>query len=98
MEKVEIEVNKREELGKKLKVLRSQGLVPAVVYGKKIKSLPIVIDGKMFVKRILKSEAGMNVIVSLKIQGEKSIPVLTQEVQRNPLTDEILHIDFRNIV
>ncbi len=100
MEKIELEAQKREEFGKKLKAVRKQELVPAVVYGKKIKPLHIAIDKKNFIKTILRSEAGMNAIVSLKVAGEKAkaIPVLTHEVQRDPLTDEILHVDFRHIL
>jgi large subunit ribosomal protein L25 len=100
MEKIEMEVKKREEFGKKLKSLRAQGLIPAIVYGRKIKPLSIAIEEKIFVKQILGSEAGRNAIVTLKVSGEKTkeIPVLTQEVQRDPLTDEILHVDFRHIV
>ncbi|NQT29461.1 MAG: 50S ribosomal protein L25, partial [Candidatus Saganbacteria bacterium] len=41
MAKVEIAADKREELGKKNKKIRQQGLVPAVVYGRKFKSTPI---------------------------------------------------------
>ena len=98
MEKIELEASKREEVGKKLKGVRSQGLIPAVVYGRKISPLSISINKKTFVKNILKSDAGMNAIVSLKIAGDKEIPVLTHMVQTNPMTDEILHIDFRHIV
>ncbi|MBI5078598.1 50S ribosomal protein L25 [Candidatus Saganbacteria bacterium] len=100
MEKVEIEARERPQIGKGLKNLRKQGLIPAVIYGKKIGSRSIVIDRKAFVKGVLGSVAGRNAIISLKITGEKGqgISVLTQEVQRNPLTDEILHIDFRHIV
>jgi large subunit ribosomal protein L25 len=100
MEKIVLEAKTREEIGKKLKGLRRQGLVPAVVYGKKIKALALAIDSKSFVKQILRSEAGRNAIVTLKVTGGKAkdIAVLTQEVQLNPLTDEILHIDFRHIV
>jgi large subunit ribosomal protein L25 len=100
MEKIELEVKKREEIGKKLKPLRQAGLIPAVVYGRKIKPLSIMIDKKLFIKTILRSEAGMNAIVALKLAGEKTkeIPVLTHEVQRDPLTDEIIHIDFRHII
>jgi large subunit ribosomal protein L25 len=100
METIELEAQKREEFGKKLKAIRKQDLVPAVVYGKKIKPVSIAIDKKNFIKTILRSEAGMNAIVSLKVAGEKgkAIPVLTHAVQRDPLTDDILHIDFRHIV
>ncbi|MFA4844459.1 MAG: 50S ribosomal protein L25 [Candidatus Margulisiibacteriota bacterium] len=100
MEKIILEAKPREEIGKKLKGLRRQGLVPAVVYGKKIKALALAIDGKSFIKQILRSVAGRNAIVTLKVAGGKvkDISVLTQEVQMNPLTDEILHVDFRHIV
>jgi large subunit ribosomal protein L25 len=100
MEKIELEANKRETAGQGLKKLRGAGSIPAVVYGKKIKPLSITVDRKLFVKKILRSEAGMNAIVTLKVAGEKQkeIAALTHAVQRNPLTDEILHIDFRHIV
>lgn len=100
MEKIELEAKPREVIGKKIKSLRRQGLIPAVVYGKKLKSLALAIETKNFIKQILKSSAGRNAIVTLKIVGGKTkdIAVLTQEVQINPLTDEILHVDFRHIV
>lgn len=98
METVVIEAQKREERGKKLKGLRNQGLIPAVVYGKKFKSLPIVIDRKTFEKRILASGAGKNALISLKMTGAKEVSVITNAIQRDPLTDDILHIDFTHIV
>lgn len=99
MEKIELEAKQREEVGKHLNKIRKLGLIPAVVYGKKIKPLSIAVDRKIFVKNILESDSGMNAIISLKLEGKsKDIPVLTHEVQRNNLTDEILHVDFRHIV
>jgi large subunit ribosomal protein L25 len=98
MEKIELEAKKREEIRKGLDKVRRRGLIPAVVYGKKHAALPIMIDRKSFIKNILESDAGMNAIVSLKVSGGKEVPVLTHVVQRDPLTDEILHIDFRHIV
>lgn len=97
---IEIEAKQRAELGKELKKFRAQNLIPAIVYGKKIESIPLFIDKKVFIKKVLESEAGMNALISLKIaeQKGKGIAVLTHEVQRNPLNDEIIHIDFRNIV
>ncbi|MGB9612613.1 MAG: 50S ribosomal protein L25 [Candidatus Margulisiibacteriota bacterium] len=100
MEKIELEVEKREEFGRRLKKLRSQGFIPAIIYGRKISPLAIAVDKKVFVKNILESEAGMNAIVTLKVKGEekKGIAVLTHGVQKDPLTGEIIHIDFRHIV
>ena len=101
MAKVEIKAVKREELGKQAKKLRAQALIPAVVYGRKLKSTPISLDMKEFKKKILQSEAGTNLIFNLKLSEDgksKSVPVITYNIQRNPLTDEIIHIDFMHVV
>jgi large subunit ribosomal protein L25 len=97
MAKVELKANKREEKRKKTKKIRSQGLIPAVVYGRKYKSAPVSIDMHEFKKKVLQSEAGLNLIFTLKIDKDK-IPVKTHSVQKNPLTDEILHLDFVNVI
>jgi len=100
MEKIILEAEKREELGKRVSKLRKQGLIPAIVYGRKISPLPIAIDKKTFIKNVLSTEAGMNAIVALKVKGEskKELSVLTHQVERDPLSGEILHVDFRHIV
>ena len=98
MENIEVEAKQREEVGKGLKKVRKSGLIPAVVYGKKMKPLSVSVDRKNFVKTILGSASGMNAIINLKLEGKtKPLSVLTHEVQRNNLTDEILHVDFRQI-
>jgi large subunit ribosomal protein L25 len=98
MENIEVEAKQREEIGKGLNKIRKMGLIPAVVYGKKIKPMAIAIERKNFVKNILGSDSGMNAIINLKLAGKgKPLSVLTHEVQRNDLTDEILHVDFRQI-
>lgn len=98
MENIELEAEKRELKGKKLKGLRKMGLIPAVVYGKKFKSLTVAVNSNMFEKKVLSSGAGRNALISLKMAGAKDIPVITSDIQRNPLTDSILHIDFSYIV
>lgn len=98
--KVELKARKREELGKKNKKVRSSGMVPAVVYGRKFKSTPIALDLKEFQRKVLQSEAGANLLFTLKISEDgkgRSIPVKTHRVQRNPLTDEVIHLDLMHI-
>ncbi len=98
MANIEVEAKQREEIGKGLKKIRKSGLIPAVVYGKKLKPISISIDRKNFVKTILGSASGMNAIINLKLEDKgKTLSVLTHEVQRNNLTDDILHVDFRQI-
>ncbi|HEC93997.1 MAG TPA: 50S ribosomal protein L25, partial [Candidatus Kaiserbacteria bacterium] len=63
---------KRDERGKRVHALRVAGRIPAVVYGPKQKSVPIVISLKEF-EGVLK-KAGESSVVSLA-GLEKSFPV-----------------------
>lgn len=99
--KVELKAGKREELGKKAKKVRKAGLIPAVVYGRKFKSTPISVNMKEFTKNVLQSEAGQNLLFTLKITEDgkgKSVPVITHHVERNPLTDDIIHLDLMHVI
>ncbi len=101
MAKIELKARKREEMGKRTKKIRATGLIPAVVYGRKFKSVPVAVDAKEYFKKVLESEAGLNLIFTLKMSEDgktKSVPVITHGIQRNPLTDEIIHIDFMHII
>ena len=82
----------RQEVGKKVKKLRKQGILPAVLYGPKIKSEPLTIDFKEFDK-VLK-EAGESTLISLEIEGGKKYSVLIHDIKRDPLTGDPLHVDF----
>ena len=84
----------RKNLGKKVKVLRKKGVLPAILYGPKIKTAqPLEIEEKHFEK--VYKEAGESTLISLEIEGQKQkIPVLIHEVARDPLTEKPIHVDF----
>lgn len=93
MEKLELEVSKRDVTGKKVRFLRSEGQTPAKIYGPGIDSVPVQVDTKTMEQILVK--AGETDLITLKLHGSKAHPkVLIREVQRKPLTDELLHIDF----
>jgi len=99
--KVEIKASKRTEIGKQNKKVRAQGLVPAVVYGRKFKATSVVVNLKEFNKKVLLSEAGSNLLFTLKMTDDgksKSVPVITQTIQRNPLNDDVIHLDLMHVV
>lgn len=100
MEFVELHATLREEKGKELnKKLRSQGLVPAVVYKKGEDTRLLKIDKKTLFKT-LHTEAGENVIVKLYIDGakkKKERTVIVKDIQRDPVKDTLLHVDFQEI-
>jgi large subunit ribosomal protein L25 len=100
MDKVTLKAQVRTLTGKKVaKDLRNQGVVPANVYkgSKGAVSLQIA---KIDLREVLSTKAGENVIITLKISGDtaaKDRTVLIKEIQREPIMDEILHVDFNEI-
>ena len=99
MEKVILKADERTATGKKIaKDLRNKGLVPANVYrgGKDALSLQLVNDE---FNEVLHTKAGENVIITLKISGGKvkDKTVLIKEIQRDPVKDSVLHVDFNEI-
>lgn len=99
MEKIQLKAEAREEAGKKpTKKIRNEGFVPAVVYKEGTKTVSLKINEKELA-HVLKSKAGANVLIGLKIGGDKSKErtVLIKEVQRHPIKAQILHVDFQEI-
>jgi large subunit ribosomal protein L25 len=96
MKQQELEVFKRDVTGKKVRFLRRQGIVPANIYGHGIESTPINVDTRSL-KHLL-AHTGKTDLISLKVDDSKEpIRVLMREIQRNPLTDEPLHVDFYKV-
>lgn len=96
MKRLELEASKRDVTGKKVRFLRRQGIIPANVYGHGIDSTPINVDARNL-KHLL-AHAGKTDLISLKVDDSKApVKVLMREVQRNPINDEPLHIDFYQV-
>jgi len=90
MKREKLAVEKRKVLGKKVKKLRREGVLPANVYGKDIKSVSVQVSQKEF-EKVFK-EAGETGLVDLQLEG-KSLPVLIHNVQTDYLGNK-LHADF----
>ena len=78
-------------MGKRGRILMDQERIPAVIYGHGLKNNLIDVDEKEF-KKVFK-EIGESALVELLIGKEKK-PVLVHEIQKDPVTDKIIHIDF----
>lgn len=89
-----LKVENRILLGKKINKLRKQGIVPSNIFGPEFKSTSISVDKKEFIKiyRVVR-ETGV-VYLSL---GKEEIPCLIKHLQKHPVTDILLHVDFRKI-
>jgi len=91
-----LQVEKRELTGRKVKQLRRAGLLPANVYGKKVKSQSVQVDAKTF--REVFEQVGETGLVELMVKGQKEArPVLVHNVQLDPITDLALHVDFYQV-
>jgi len=96
MADVQLPVDQRAVTGKKVRSLRRQGITPAHLYGRGTESLALQVATSQVVHLLRTS--GRNAIIDLKINGEGDArPVVLRGVQRNPVTDELVHIDFFQI-
>jgi len=99
MEKHKLKAEKRKIIGRKVKKLRKEGVLPANIYGKGIKSLAIQLPVKDFLQ--IYKEAGETGVIELSVgpadgDGE-SHPVLIHNLQIHPVTSEPLHVDFYKV-
>ncbi len=97
----------RNSFGKKTRTLKNQGKIPAVVYGPGEKNVSLEVDEKEF-KKVFKM-AGESSLVELQIaassddeaslapkmgRDKEKKPVLVHEIQKDPVSGKLIHIDF----
>jgi large subunit ribosomal protein L25 len=91
MKSITIKAQERESVGKKAtKALRDAGMVPCVIYGG---STPVhfAADERAF-KNLVYTPNAHTVVVDL--EGGKSFNAILQDIQFDPVSDRINHIDF----
>lgn len=96
METMQLQAKPRAEIGKKsTKAVRRNGALPAILYGHGIKPVALEIGVKDF-QTLLHTKAGENVLIDLQVSGVKlkESTCRIKEIQHNPVTDDIAHVDF----
>ncbi len=87
----------REGRGKgEARKLRRKGFVPAVIYGGELGNKPLAVVAKSIVKH-LKGEVSEAKIWKLNIEGVGEKDVIIKDVQKHPVTGEVLHVDFYEV-
>jgi len=94
MKAIDLKAEKRTVLGKKVKTLRKEGLIPAHIFGKGLKTLHVSVRDRDFLKVF--DETGETGIVNIKVDSGEH-PVLIRNVQEHPVTGKPLHIDFYQV-
>ena len=92
MEKVVINAEKRDVVGKKVGSLRRQGLIPGVMYGHNEPPFPITMNARE-IERVINNLTSSS-IVTVKVNGE-SHQALIREKQKDYIRNQIIHIDFQ---
>jgi large subunit ribosomal protein L25 len=98
MATVKLKVKLRTEVGKQgAKRTRAGGNVPGVLYGEKLDTRSLSID-EHELRAALSTPSGRNVILQLNLSGEEGTTrAVIREMDRDPVTREILHIDLQRI-
>ena len=92
-----LEAVRRQRFGKnEAGRLRREGRIPAVLYGEARQTESIAVDPKALL-RILRSESGVNTLISLKLEGAGESRVLVKEYQYHPVELDLLHADFYHV-
>lgn len=95
MDRLALHAQERKILGKKVKKLRADGLLPGHVFGKGVDGEIVAVKAKDFLKTL--HQAGETGLVDLKIGTEKVRPVLIRDVQYDPISGQPIHIDFYQV-
>ncbi|MCI0711520.1 MAG: 50S ribosomal protein L25 [Chloroflexi bacterium] len=90
--RVQLEANSRSVFGKKVRQLRRDGQIPAVIYGQTTEE-PVHIQVEWPKLRIALSDAGGSNLVDVDVAGE-IYTTLIREVARHPVRRDVLHVDF----
>lgn len=73
--------------------LRTTGRIPAVLYGHGIEPLSLSVNGREL-RTALHQDAGINALLNLKLSDGGSHLALTKDIQRHPVRNTVVHVDF----
>jgi large subunit ribosomal protein L25 len=97
MEQIELEAQSRTLFGKKTRALRRSGIVPGTLYGPRTEAVSLQMSAREL--NAVLDRAGTNRLINLRIDGaSKPRRILAREVQRDVITQSVLHVDLYEVV
>lgn len=94
MDQIELSAEPRSVIGKQVKALRRQGLLPANIYGGG-ESTAIQVEVRPAQHAL--ARAGKTQLIRLNVAGTPPTNVMVKDYQRHPTRGEILHVDFYRV-
>ncbi len=95
MAEIVLAAEPRKIIGKQVRAMRRQGIVPVVLYGHAREPLVLQMEERAL-RRTLKQAGGFR-LITMQFNGDKHMS-LAREVQQHPITHAILHADFQEVV
>lgn len=98
METLELQTSLRSRTGKSgARSARREGKIPAVLYGPKRSTTPVLIDGREFAKKVATAEGSHLIRLRSADSDIEGRLALVKDVQRDPVADSVLHADFYEV-
>ena len=96
-DRLKLEVREREDLGsRRTRRLRSQGLIPGVLYGKGHARAIVIPEREL--RAAMTGPSGLHAILDVVIEGQKTVhPSILAEYQQDPIRGTFSHIDLREV-
>ena len=92
MEQIELAVAPRQVIGKQVKALRRAGQIPVNLYGRTVEPMTLQVDARSLGRVLLR--AGTTRLITLNVQGREPQVALARDIQREPITGSLYHVDF----
>ena len=92
-EAISLELTPRDILGKKVKHLRREGILPVHLYGPGVDSRPFQCESPKLIEVLARAGGNTPITVTIKGQDESRL-AFAREIQWDPRRDVILHVDF----
>ncbi len=91
-----LKLDRRVVTGKKVRQLRRQGVTPVHLYGAAIEPENLQVDDRTLTR--LLTQVGSNIPVSVEFEDQEMENIcFVREVQRHPVTDAVIHVDFLRV-
>jgi large subunit ribosomal protein L25 len=94
MERPKLNARHRTVVGKQVRALRRQGLIPAVLYGTGVEPTSLELESRE-ASRVLSKASGSTLLDLVLENGTHN--VLVREVQRDPILRDVRHVDFLKV-
>ena len=97
MEEIALRAEPRKIVGKQVRQLRREGLIPVTLYGRRVEPKSLQVPTRDLDSVL--AQAGMNQLVDLKVKGHtQTRKVLIREIQRDVISRRLLHADLYAVI